>query len=766
MKRNLFAALFILFFVSTLGTIGAHAQACTLGSGSAPWANLLCPSRAIDWKNAGLPASFPDGETTPNPWTPPTRSACTSAQAGITVPVAAGTSFSSILTAMNNCSSANAGGSYLQLGSGTFTISASANFGSTPNVTLRGSGPMSTTLTFSGSTTLQFGQGGSKGGGALKSSPSSGTASVTVTGVSGTAPVVGYLAWFNQCDSGFSGSTQPTQGYNSCGTGSVTDNGAVFVCGGSTSCNSNGSGSGGGGQTSQFQNVLITSVTNNGGGSYTIGFSPGLYLSNWSTSNTAAMYWQNGSVGTGVGLEDMTIVETGGAQGIQLGTAYASWIKGIRFIGLANNYDLTIGQYGKNNLFFNNYLFGATPSSMTANSIQLTMINDSDDLVLNNIAEEGLFMEGHGSESGDVLAYNYSKNVSTNYVQSTGYQHDNSNSGVAFILNEGNQFNVIIDDNTWGTGDLNTFFRNWSSCSEEPYSYDSVTGNGIAIDAFHRFDNAVANVLSGGNQCTAYSGTGSGDWFRVNKQGTDTLTATSLMRWANYDGANAAVRCQSSEVPTSLSGNAAPYENSLPSTPEVCGGSETLPASFFMDSITAHPSGGTGLSWWKVCTAWTTFPTSCSASTTEPFPPTGPDVTGGNYASGYAYDNPAHLAWRTLPIDTTLQNSYTITGSSWAGGTETLTVSNLPSGTQVMGPLQISGGNCATSGAGTSTGTEVQITGATSTTISYTLASNPGTCTGTMRWPDVRQFDERVYESDTSGGGGPPPPTGLTATVH
>lgn len=607
---------------------------------------------------------------------------------------------------------------------------------------------MSTTLTLS-SAVLSFG-GGSIGGGTLSASPSQGATSVTVTAASGATPAVNQMAWLNQCDSGFSGSAQPTDGYNSCGTGSISDNGYTFVCGGSTSCNSNGSGSGGGGQTSQVQFVLITSVTNNGGGSYTIGFSPGMYLTNWSTANTAAMYWQSGNNSFGSGLEDMTIVYSGSGSQIQLG-GYATWIKGIRFIGNTSAYsNVVIGPEGKNSLFFNNYLFGAVPSSMTANGFQLVIWNASDDLILNNIGEQGLFMEGHGSSTGDVLAYNYTKNVSTNYVQSTDYQHDNSNSGVSYILNEGNQVNSIIDDDTWGTGDLNTFFRNWVSCSEEPYVYGSTTGNGIAIDAFHRFDNAVANVLAGGNQCTTYSGTVSGDWFRVNKQGTDTLSATSFMRWANYDAANAAVRCQSSEVPTTLAGAAAPFENPLPSTPTVCGGSGAIPASFYMDSITSHPSGGTGLSWWKVCTSWTTFPTACSSSTTEPFPSTGPDVSGGSLASGYSYPNPALLAWQTLPIDTSYQNSYTITGSSWTSGTETLTVSGLPSGTQVFGPLQISGGNCATSGAGTAAGAEVQMTGSSTTTISYALASNPGTCTGTMLWPDVRQFDERVYQTDST----------------
>ena len=104
-----------------------------------------------------------------------------------------------------------------------------------------------------------------------------------------------------------------------------------------------------------------------------------------------------------------------------------------------------------------------------------------------------------------------------------------------------------------------------------------------------------------------------------------------------------------------------------------------------MDSATSHQDGGTGLSWWKVCTSWTTFPTSCSASQTKPFPTAGPDITGGPYVAGTgsAYDIPAAIAYENLPIDTTYQNSYTVTGSSWSSGTETLTVTGLPGSKQI-----------------------------------------------------------------------------------
>jgi hypothetical protein len=44
---------------------------------------------------------------------------------------------------------------------------------------------------------------------------------------------------------------------------------------------------------------------------------------------------------------------------------------------------------------------------------------------------------------------------------------------------------------------------------------------------------------------------------------------------------------------------------------------------------------------------------------------------------------------------------------------------------------------------------EFEMTGSTATTISYALAVNPGSCAGgTVKFPDVRQFDERVYQAD------------------
>jgi hypothetical protein len=132
--------------------------------------------------------------------------------------------------------------------------------------------------------------------------------------------------------------------------------------------------------------------------------------------------------------------------------------------------------------------------------------------------------------------------------------------------------------------------------------------------------------------------------------------------------------------------------------------------------------------------------------------------------NGTAYDVPAAIAFQNLPIDASYQQSFSITGSSWSSGTETLALSGLPSGSiHIMGGFQITGvPACNSPAAG-----EFVMTRSTATTISYALASNPGSCAGgTVEFPDVREFDERVYEDDPAGGNPPAPPTNLSAVVQ
>jgi hypothetical protein len=62
------------------------------------------------------------------------------------------------------------------------------------------------------------------------------------------------------------------------------------------------------------------------------------------------------------------------------------------------------------------------------------------------------------------------------------------------------------------------------------------------------------------------------------------------------------------------------------------------------------------------------------------------------------------------------------------------------------------------------------MTNSTATTISYALASNPGTyaSSGRVLYPNIRLFNgASCYGQNVGSGGTPPaPPTGLTAVVQ
>jgi len=712
-----------------------------------PWSNILASSRAINWSNAGLPASLPDGEKTQNPWTPPTRTQCGST-------IAAGASATTVNAALAAC----ANGTYVLLGAGTFNFSsASITLYAQNGVTLRGSGATSTILKLTGTSQIQFGISWNNGSCSWASGFSVGTNSLTMTSCSGSALVAGELVFLKQCDTGYSGS--------GC-TGTSADNGGLYVCGLQLACDFDG---GSGPHSFQQQTVYVTSVT--GTGPYTVNFTPGLVMPNWSSGNGPTVNWVTASSGGhtvtpyGNGLEDLTVDATGGITSnapVYLNNTYGSWIKGVRILGTGGAESLFIGNT-KNCLAFNNYI---AVDDYASSSLDLVLLEtaSSDNLLLNNIHTGGIIFEGLGSSTGNVLSYSYGRDTFTSWYENSQFEHY---AGSAFLLYEGNQSGQSTEDDTWGTHTLNTWFRNYVSGWDSPYK--TSTPRGFTWDAFARFENAIGNAIGNSSSnaaLTTYQATSgdSGYVYRFDGAGpSDPLTLSSSMRWGNCDTVTNTCRFASSEVPTSLSGNAAPFENTVP-------GTSNLPCSFFLSGYSSttcnsHPSGGTGLSWWKVCTSWTTFPTACATTQLQPFPPIGPDVTGGSYVNGAAYDIPAAIAFQNLPIDSNYQNSYSISSSSWSNGTETLTVGGLPGGsTHILGGFQITGTPACNSPAGG----EFAMTSSSSATVSYAMASNPGSCAGgTMKWPDVRQFDERVYENDSSGGPPPPPaPTGLTAIVH
>jgi hypothetical protein len=699
------------------------------GVGGDSWAGILAPSRAIDWGHAGLPPTLPDGETTPNPWTPPTRTQC-----GATIP--SGASAATINAALAAC----AHGTYVLLGPGTFNISnANLTLYAQNGVTLRGSGPTQTTLSLTGNSQIQFGAAWNLGQCAWTAGYTPGTTSITTSSCTGPALVPGEIVFLEQCDTGYSGA--------GCTAGSSADNGGLYICGQNDVCQVAQEGTDPT-QEAQKQAVYVTSVSGN-----TVNFSPGIYMPNWSGAQTPTINWTTGSSAGnqptpyGNGLEDLTVYGSAVTANstVALHLAYASWIKGVRFLG-AGQYIAVSIQSTKNCLFMNNYVFSdiAIDSGYPA---ALQEGGSSDNLVINNLMTSGVPWEGIGSNEGNVHAFNYARDTFTAYYINQFFEH---NGGSAFILFEGNQTGEMEEDVTHGTHTLNTWFRGYISGWDPPFQINDGAQRGVEWDAYARFENAVGNaigtvgapadglLMNYQSNCATGGSCVPAAVFKFSAVINDPLTLASSLRWGNCDSVTGTCRFETSEVPTALTGGATSFENTVPS-------SHTLPASFFLPTG-FHPSGGTGLNWWKVCTQWATFPTSCGMSRTQPFPPVGPDVTGGPYVNGTAYDVPAAIAFKNLPIDSAYQKSYAITSSSWANGEETLTVVGLPAGSvHIMGGFQVTGASpCNSPAAG-----EFQMTGSTATTISYAAASNPGNCaSGTVKFPDVRQFDERVYMSD------------------
>lgn len=684
----------------------------------------------MPWTDAGLQASFADGETTPNPWTPPTRTKC-----GSTLNPSGDTTGATDITNLTTAGAACTAGHYVLMAAGQWYIGnyfliSPGYLSGINNISYRGSGPMSTFVNMVHGATdgnIQVGVASAQSSAPLTNDAGNftlGSTSIKITTAS--PPSVGMLAYLQQCD------TAATWNGTVC-SGPSTDNSGLYVCAFDSNCISSS------GTTPHYNDQnewkVITSVTNSGGGVYTIGISDGIYINNWSgtSGQNAQLYWLSSTyTGIGYGLEDMTVVfVSGDAQTISMKGCYDCWIKGVRAIGAAQTGAVNINS-AAHYLISNNYVYAENPTPSSALQVCIDHGTESDGLIINNILTGCFPLEGEGYDTGSVIAYNFSRDNQTTYNQLEIEHHAES----SLILWEGNQYVANEDDDTWGTHDFNTRFRNYFQGWDNPYVTATAEPQTIHIDNFARFENVIGNILGSSQVTTGYQSTGTVGYVYILAT-TDTLSTNSLLRWGNCDSFTSTCRFVAGENPTTLSGNATAYNNiSSPNT--------SLPCSFILTgtatTCTTHANGGTGLGWWKV---ETNYPTN-STFVTPPFPPNGPDVGGGTYAigTGSANDIPATIAWKNLPVDTTYQQSYAITGSSFTTGIETLTVTGLPNVFHLMGPMRISGGNCDTAGA------EVYMTNSTATTVSYARGGSASCTTGNVLWPDVRQFDESVFQND------------------
>src|SRR5207245_8842003 len=185
--------------------------------------------------------------------------------------------------------------------------------------------------------------------------------------------------------------------------------------------------------------------------------------------------------------------------------------------------------------------------------------------------------------------------------------------------------NGWVGDIDHGTHFFETLFRN----AIVSYKYAAGPGNiNTAVEAHtnNRFINVVGNVMGHSHFTTYETNQAANDnaVFNLGWQGNISGTAVTndpnvkrtLLRWGNWDSVTNAVRwcvdatapCTGSEVPSGITN----FSNPVPAN-------YTLPASFYYISTP---------SWWP---------------SAKPWPPIGPDVTGGNITNlaGHANTNPA-----------------------------------------------------------------------------------------------------------------------------
>jgi hypothetical protein len=576
------------------------------------WSGILAPSRAVDWSQAGAGSI-------------PTRPACTTSQCAT---VAGGT----VTTASLNSAIASApGGTSVVVPAGSFNISAGVTFNGRSNVTLRGQGSNSTFLLFDGSD-------GCKGFGAdvcVTSSDTSywgspantanwtggyasGTQTITLSGVPNLH--VGQPIVLDQQDD-------------------VTDNAGLYVgceypsgSGGGSTCYSGTWPSGaqrgsGTGATIRGQQQIVTVTSCGGvstagaacsGSNVSIGISPGVYASNWRSSQSPQAWWSSSPVSS-VGIEDMSLDHTGGGLGIVFFNCQGCWAKGLRSIrsGTTGTAWTHVGSYISNHTTVRDSYFYGYPNDTYAVSAFVA----SDLLWENNIFQNTPAPQVYNSDcEGCVNAYNFS--INNNYAASSSWQSQSItyHSIDLFTLAESNVGAMLYADTFHGTHDLNTLFRNRLS-GRESNNGSTTTSNTIPVrlNPKVRFQNVIGNVLgtagyhnnyqaspsSSGSQYTSIFSLGI---YPEGGEPSDPLVQSTLLRWGNWDVVNNAVRFLATEIPTSLPS----LSNPVPAT-------QALPASFYLPS---QPS------WWPAG---------------KPWPAIGPDVAGGNMANtgGHAYTIPA-----------------------------------------------------------------------------------------------------------------------------
>ena len=598
------------------------------------WSGVLDPSRAVDWTQMGagtIPTNY--------------------VQVGSTIAAYTGT-VDAINTALAQC---NGTGQYVLLGPGTFNLSAGGSNGGiriTKNkCVLRGSGPTQTKLVFSSRDAC----GGELASICLLSA-------VQVVDPDTTPNVANWTDGFSK------GSTQITLSANTAGSLSPVvgttlfldqlqdsvndrslDNGNIFACLGHPNCTQ--SGGGGDGRSTRPQNQWVT-VSSIPAGSCTpaqpctVNIAPPIYMPNWRSSQNPQAWWYNNLLETGMGLENFS-VDGSAVSGTSLGVIAMKgvqnfWMKNVIVIDIHTEIPpagqtSSVRVYASHNgTIRDSYFIGRASQDMYGINPYLS----GDLLIENNIFQHINTPINNEQSFGNVYGYNYIVRdiwgpTNGQWLQGAIYGHGGQEH---YSLSEGNIAIGEEFENYFGQGFFITAFRNrfygyqqYATAQTVPAlvyglnRYFNFIGNVLGVSGYHTTyqDIATGNATStpGNSSCpfSVYAvglGGNCNNGDDVTWPYNDTLTVSTLFRWANYDVVTQANRfCGNSsdtgwsttcggtsEVPSGLS----LYAQPRPTKGDTAAGQPALPGSFY---LTSKPS------WWPTAKAW---------------PNIGPEVTGGN----------------------------------------------------------------------------------------------------------------------------------------
>ena len=347
------------------------------------------------------------------------------------------------------------------------------------------------------------------------------------------------------------------------------------------------------------------------------------------TAGSPAVKFYYGGVTQKSGVENLKLDHTGFSGGYNSLDQYCDscWFSGVEsshasgyhFVMLGTlNLELRSsfihdGATGPDNSGFNfygNYLYGANSSAK----------------IENNIFNKNFpAIELNGSSSGFYIGYNYSYGSNGGGGGLVTWTFDDGHAPFQVMnLYEGNIGEMWGADNFFGGTGYGTALRNYFAGYNPNYGSSS---EAVWLDRLAYNYNLVGNVLGSTNQKpTAYLGCATPGIYRLGYPNLgncslipndgfipgggypDSKVTATLLRWGNYDYFNKATRFIASEIPTGV-----------PVPPD-----QVIPNSYYYSSKPA---------WWNAGIPW---------------PPIGPDVTGGNGdTSGHVNKIPAQVCWET-----------------------------------------------------------------------------------------------------------------------